>query len=122
MNETYQKAPEESRKAEQPGLKFEHVDLPDLAETFADSMNQVFFDGQTLRINFGVTRVDHPSQTQTARRYPTCRLVLTPAAAVELMNQIQRLTAGMIQAGVIKATPPVQTAPADVPHLGDAHG
>jgi len=87
------------------------VELPALAETFADSINQVFFDGQTLRINFGVTRVDPPSQTQTARRYPACRLVLTPAAAVELMNQIQRLMAGMIQAGVIKATPPVQAVP-----------
>jgi hypothetical protein len=76
---------------------------PDLPETFADSINQVFFDGQTLRINFGVTRVDPPAQPQTARRYPACRLVLTPGAAVELMNQIQRLTAGMIQAGVLKA-------------------
>jgi hypothetical protein len=95
---------EETRKPpEQPALKLEHVDLPDLPETFADSINQVFFDGQTLRINFGVTRVDPPGQPQTARRYPACRLVLTPGAAVELMNQIQRLTAGMIQAGVLKA-------------------
>jgi hypothetical protein len=108
MNEKPQKAPEESGKAEHPGLKLEQVDLPDLAETFADSISQVFFDGQTLRINFGVTRVDSLPQ---ARRYPACRLVLTPTAAVDLMNQIQRLMAGMIQAGVIKTTPAVQSAP-----------
>ena len=111
MNEEHQKVPDEPRKGDRPGLTLELVDLPALAETFADSINQVFFDGQTLRINFGVTRVDPPSQTQTACRYPACRLVLTPAAAVELMNQIQRLMAGMIQAGVIKATPPVQAVP-----------
>ena len=102
-----QKAPD------QPALKLEHVDLPDLKETFA--INQVFFDGQTLRINFGVTRVDPTAQSQSARRYPACRLVLTPGAAVELMNQIQQLTARMIQAGVIKANPPVASAPASAP-------
>jgi hypothetical protein len=110
MNEKPQKVPEKSGKAEHPGLKLEQVDLPGLAETFADSINQVFFDGQTLRINFDVTRVDSPPQTQTARRYPACRLVLTPTAAVDLMNQIQRLTTGMVQAGVIKTTP-AESAP-----------
>jgi hypothetical protein len=112
---------EETRKTpEQPTLKLEHVDLPELPETFADSINQVFFDGQTLRINFGVTRVDPPAQPQTARRYPACRLVLTPGAAVELMNQIQRLTAGMIQAGVLKAAATAPAAPtAAAPSGGD---
>jgi len=84
-------------------------------ETFADSIVQVFFDGQTLRINFGVTRVDSTPQSQSARRYPACRLVLTPGAAVELMNQIQQLTARMIQAGVIKSNPPVASAPPSAP-------
>jgi hypothetical protein len=29
-----------------------------MAETFADSINGLVFDGQTLRIEFGVTRLD----------------------------------------------------------------
>lgn len=41
------------------------------------------------------------------RRLPACRLVLTPRAAVELMNQTQQLMARMVQAGVLKpASPP----------------
>ncbi|MEH2562110.1 hypothetical protein [Bradyrhizobium sp. AZCC 2289] len=90
---------------EQQALKVQHVDLPELGETFADSIDLVFFDGQTLRINFGVTRFEKPEQTAPAiaKRYPSCRLVLTAGAAVELMNQIQQLTARMVQSGVLKA-------------------
>ena len=33
----------------------DYVDLPDVPETFADSIHSIFFDGQTLRINFCVT-------------------------------------------------------------------
>jgi hypothetical protein len=94
------------QKPEQSPLKIQRVDLPELAETFGDSIDQVFFDGQTVRINFGVTRFDQLEQTvsPSARRYPACRLVLTPGAAAELMNQLQKLMTGMIQAGVFKST------------------
>jgi len=98
-----------TQKTDQQTLKIQQVDHPELSETFADSIDSVFFDGQTLRINFGVTRFDQPQQppATTARRYPCCRLVLTPRAGVELMNQIQKIMTGMIQAGVLKAVPQV---------------
>jgi hypothetical protein len=66
------------QKLEQHTLKIQQIDLPELSKTFADSIDSVFFDGQTLRINFGVTRFDQPQQqpSATARRYPSCRLVL----------------------------------------------
>ena len=31
-----------------------YVDQPECGETFADSINNVFFDGQTMRIEFGI--------------------------------------------------------------------
>jgi hypothetical protein len=94
------------QEPKQSTLKIQRVDLPELAETFGDSIDQVFFDGQNVRINFGVTRFDQLEQTASpsARRYPACRLVLTPGAAVELMNQLQKLMTVMIQAGVLKPT------------------
>jgi hypothetical protein len=94
------------QEMEQRALKIQHVDLPELTETFADSIDLVFFDGQTLRINFGVTRFEHSQQapSATAKRFPSCRLVLTATAAVELMNQIQQLTARMVQSGVLKTS------------------
>lgn len=51
-----------------------------MAETFADSITGFIFDGQTLRIEFGITRFDNVkgSAPITGRRYPACRLVLPP--------------------------------------------
>ena len=86
-----------------------YVDRTDLAETFTDSINNLRFDGQTLRIEFGVTRFDDVKAGSqiTGRRYPACRIVLTPAAAVDLINRMQQIGAALIQAGVVKtATPP----------------
>jgi hypothetical protein len=85
-----------------------YLDRADMAETFADSVTGLIFDGQTLRIEFGVTRFDEmkPNTPLTGRRYPACRLVLPPAAAVDLINRIQQIAAALTQAGVMKAAPP----------------
>ncbi|MFZ0606898.1 MAG: hypothetical protein WBD53_15770 [Xanthobacteraceae bacterium] len=82
-----------------------YVDRADMVETFADSVTGLIFDGQTLRIEFGVTRFDDvKANTQiTGRRYPACRLVLPPAAAVDLINRMQQIATALTQAGVVKA-------------------
>ena len=69
------------------------------------SITGLIFDGQTLRIEFGVTRFDDvkPNTAITGRRYPACRLVLPPAAAVDLINRMQQIAAALTQAGVVKA-------------------
>jgi hypothetical protein len=90
-----------------------HVDRPDVAETFADSVTNLIFDGQSLRIEFGVTRLDEvkPNTPITGRRYTACRLVLPPAAAIDLINRMQQIGAALTQAGVAKPTrPPESTA------------
>jgi hypothetical protein len=83
-----------------------YVDRPECGETFADSVNSVFFDGQTMRIEFGITRMDDMKKDQplTGRRYPACRLVLAPAAAIDLINKMQQTAAAMAQAGLVKQT------------------
>jgi hypothetical protein len=92
---------------EQPQITLRYVDRPDCDETFADSINALSFDGQSLRIEFGVTRLDErkPNALSSGRRYPACRLVLTPAAAIDLINKMQQIGAALVQAGVVKATP-----------------
>ena len=81
-----------------------YVDNLDCAETFADSVNSVFFDGQTMRIEFGITRMDEMKKDQalTGRRYPACRLVLAPAAAMDLINKMQQTAQALQQAGLVK--------------------
>ncbi len=87
------------------------IDNPALTETFADSIHAFSFDGQTMRIEFCTTRLDEPKpqNPQTATRYPTCRLVLTPTAALDLFNKLQKLVNALEQSGVLKREPPPPT-------------
>jgi len=89
---------------QQPPPQFQYVDRPEVSETFADIVQRIQFDGQTLRLEFCVSRLDdHKAGTPvTGKRYPTCRLVLSAAAAVDLMNKMQQITSGLVKAGVLK--------------------
>jgi len=91
-----------------PGATIRYLDRPDCLETFADSITGVTFDGQTLRLEFSITRMDDvkPNSPVSGRRYPVCRLVLQPLAAVDLINRMQQVGAALTKAGVVKATPP----------------
>jgi hypothetical protein len=112
-------APETAETGRQPqrqAATIRYVDRPDVAETFADSISGLVFDGQTLRIEFAVTRLDdvRPNTPITGRRYATCRLVLPPATAVELINRMQQIGAALTQAGVARANPrTAETPPAN---------
>jgi hypothetical protein len=96
-----------AKPVEQQRVMYRYIDRPECTETFADSIVGVFFDGQSLRIEFGVSRLDDrkPDTPLTARRYPACRLVLPPAAAIDLINKMQQIAAALTQAGFVK---PVQ--------------
>ena len=91
-------------QAPQTQVKYQYVDRPEVDETFADFVHRIQFDGQTLRLEFCVSRLDDhkPGTPVTGKRYPTCRLVLSAAAAVDLMNKMQQITAGLVKAGVLK--------------------
>jgi hypothetical protein len=82
-----------------------YIDRADMAETFVDSITGLIFDGQTLRVEFGVTRLDEikANTPLTGRRYPACRLVLPPAAAVDLINRMQQIASALAHAGVVKS-------------------
>ena len=98
---------------ERGAASIRYVDRADMVETFADSVTGLIFDGQTLRIEFGVTRFDDvkPNAPITGRRYPACRLVLPPIAAVDLINRMQQIAAALTQAGVVKAAQRPGTPP-----------
>ena len=104
-------------RAGMPLPKLRYQDIPNLPETFADSIGQWIFDGQNLRIEFSVTRLDPgASRNQpTGRRLPAARMVLTPVCAVELIRQCQQLmaalekaAANMQQAATAKSSAPAR--------------
>jgi hypothetical protein len=90
-----------------------YLDRADMAETFADSITGLIFDGQTLRIEFGVTRFDNvkANTPATGRRYPACRLVLPPTAAVDLINRMTQIGSALQRAGVAKSIQASTEAP-----------
>jgi hypothetical protein len=102
---TASKAAAPAAQSERQPASIRYLDRADMEETFADSITGLIFDGQTLRIEFGVTRFDDvkPNSPISGRRYPACRLVLPPAAAVDLINRMQQIAAALTQAGVVKA-------------------
>ena len=83
---------------QRPAVTLRYLDRPDCLETFADSISGLSFDGQTLRLEFAVTRMDDvkPDAPATGRRYPVCRLVLQPIAAVDLINRMQQVAAAPV--------------------------
>jgi hypothetical protein len=107
-------APAAPGQGERQPASIRYLDRADMEETFADSITGLIFDGQTLRIEFGVTRFDDVKANTpiSGRRYPACRLVLPPAAAVDLINRMQQIAAALTQAGVVKAAPRPAPAPA----------
>jgi hypothetical protein len=100
--------------AQQQGLTVRPVDRPECAEIFADSVTSLYFDGQTLRLELGITRFDEVKQGAplTARRYPACRLVLSPAGALELINRTQQIGQALAQANAARAKP-AESKPSD---------
>jgi hypothetical protein len=87
---------------------FRHVDRPDCAETFADSITGVFFDGQTLRIELSVSRMDEtkPGAPLTGHRTPVCRLVVPPSTALDLVQKMQQVGAALAKAGYVRSAAP----------------
>ena len=86
--------------------KFRYQDMPALGETFADTIGGWSFDGSTLRMEFLVSRLDElkPGDAASGRAVPVCRLVLTTAAAVELIRASGQITTALMQAGVLRQT------------------
>lgn len=92
-----------------PENMIRHVDLEGVSETFADSFRNIFFDGHELRLEFCVTRMDEVKEGDKhprAKRYTTCRVVLTADAAVDLFNSLQQLVAALEKDGKVQRNIP----------------
>ena len=90
--------------AQQPTMQITYVDRSEVSETFADTIEKLSFDGQTLRLELCVTRMDDPTPPNppTGKKYTACRLVLPPLAALDLVNKLQQLVALLDQQGIVQ--------------------
>jgi hypothetical protein len=88
-------------------VTIQDLDRADLEEIFPDSIIGLICDGETLRVEFGVTRLDKKKANSaiTARRYPVCRLVLPLAAAVDFINRMHQIAPALTPTGAVKSVP-----------------
>ncbi len=91
-----------------------YVDLPNVSESFADSLVHMIFDGSNLRLDLGVMRWE-PGKSPappTGMRYTAARLVMTPALAIEMYNQLGKVVEMLVERGMAQkassAPPPTR--------------
>lgn len=92
------------------------IDKPELTETFADSIGTLSFDGQVMKLEFRTTRqapITAPGTPPDHIQYPSCRLVLTPKASIELFTKLQAMIEQLEKVGVFKK---LSLAPTDTSH------
>jgi hypothetical protein len=90
-----------------PPQQIQDLDRPELNETFVDSMGLSTFDGAAARLTFCVMRMQEPQQGKQAqfKRYPVCRMVLTPEAMVDLFNRLNQMMGALQKLGLVKLEP-----------------
>jgi hypothetical protein len=88
-----------------------YVDNPNILETFSDSINGLMFDGQTMRIEFCVTRFGQPKPGNPPVTIKTTvsRLVLNQKGFLEFYNQLQNLMGVLEKQGIFKRDIPTPT-------------
>ena len=90
-----------------PKNQIEYTDRLDITETFVNSMGKCFFSEGVANIELCVTRLDKPEPPKppTGKKYPACRLVLTPQAVIQLFQSLNAIMGAMEKEGIIKANP-----------------
>ena len=88
----------------QQKIEYQYVDRPEISETYVDTLEKMVFDGQTLRMEFCVNRMNEPKPPNppTGKKYTACRLVLPPMGLIEMTNKLNGIVAAMEKQGIIK--------------------
>ena len=82
--------------------KIEYVDVPEISETYADAVRGMMFDGQNVRLELCVTRLEEPKKGNgqiSGKRKTAARVVLPVSAALELSNQLGRVLTTLAKRG-----------------------
>jgi hypothetical protein len=96
-----------------PKFEIRYIDLPEISETFADSIGPISINGEATRIELQITRLDEPKPDKqpSARKHPACRLVMPTSVCLELYNQLHGMITHLEKQGVFKRNPPADNQP-----------
>jgi hypothetical protein len=95
--------------------RIQDVDVPSICETYADAVRGMMFDGQSVRMELCVTRMEEPkdgSGELTGKRQTACRVVLPLSAALELSSKLSSMLTTLAKRGAERKAKQGQRAPA----------
>lgn len=95
--------------------KIQYVDVPGIAETYADTVRGMMFDGQSVRLELCVTRMEEPARGTnelTGKRQTACRVVLPLSAALDLSTKLGRMMSTLAKRGAERKAKAEAKAPA----------
>jgi hypothetical protein len=108
------KAETAAPKANGSSPRIQYIDVPSIAETYADSVNRMMFDGQSVRLEFCVTRMEEPQKDTTeltGTRQTACRVVLPLGTALELSGKLSRMLTALAKRGAENKAKQAQAKP-----------
>jgi hypothetical protein len=90
-----------TKGAPDPG--FSYLDIPTVAEAFADGVHQMSWTGQAAYLTLSVNRFDETSANArpSGNRVTSARLILSPNALLELHNRTSEIIDILEATGVI---------------------
>jgi len=84
-----------------------YVNDPSVREVFADQSRIVFHSGQAVHIELTVSRPEMVGENKSeVLSIPAARLVLSPFAAMQLLEQLGNIVAIMEKQGVLRRVSP----------------
>ena len=90
-----------------PEDQVQYIDRFDVSETFVNSLGNWIFSDGVANIELCVTRLNKPEPPNppSGKKYPVCRLVLTPQLVIELFQSLNSILGAMKDKGLIKQIP-----------------
>jgi hypothetical protein len=92
----------------QAQLLLTYVDRPEILETYVDTLWRVYFDGNAIRMDFVVNRLDNP-QAQPPRlgkAFTASRIVIPLFGMADMLNKLQDIMGQLQAQGTIRQTHP----------------
>jgi hypothetical protein len=88
-------------------VQLQYVDRPEVSETYADSLEKAMFDGNSIKMEFVVNRLNPPvvSKPPGGKKVTSSRLVMPLAGIIQMVSQLKDIMASLEQQGIIKTTP-----------------
>ncbi len=88
----------------QAQVQLAYVDRPEILETYVDSLWRVYFDGQTIRMDFVINRMDDPQPQipPSDKALTASRIVIPVIGMADMLSKLQNVVAQLQAQGTLR--------------------